>query len=292
MALNYNSEAACEFLSSAFQWIVNKFKKLWSVLTSIKLLIWTITILFVITGLSLLIVGIVVLVMCNNYFILIDNTFFLLPVFMIGTAVIIFLTACLGFHGVTRNKYDYVVSFITLLVTILMFEITVTVLGFALQDNAWQGNVVLYKMHEYMQEFINGGWGRSFWNTMQRELRCCGIKGVSDFGNRIPLSCCYDITTFSPFECTSSNSTYYGCYYSLAGLVSEYAFAIAITAATASCLQVVITAIAVYLAYRVKRQQEIPYKGLLESPINQGSKANYNSIPGLIVGGPDSNDII
>nr|XP_034840380.1 leukocyte surface antigen CD53-like [Maniola hyperantus] len=288
MGINYNPEAVCEFLCTVFQWIIDKFKKLWSVLTSIKLLIWTITILFVITGLSLLIVGIFVLLMCNNYFVLIDNTFFLLPVFMIATAGIICLTA---FYGVTRNKYDYVVSFITLLVTILIFEITVTVLGFALEDSAWRGNVILYKMNEYMQEFING-WGTTFWNTMQRELRCCGITGVKDFGTKIPISCCYDITTFSPFECTSTNSTYYGCSYRLAGLVAGYALVIAITAATVTGLQVGITFIAIYLAYRVKSQQDIPYKGLLESPINHGSKANYNAIPGLIIGGADSNHVI
>ncbi|XP_069365473.1 leukocyte surface antigen CD53-like isoform X1 [Maniola hyperantus] len=244
-----------------------------------------------VTGLILLTVGLIVLTKFNNYDLFVTKIFFTVPNFAIATAGIIFFTTILGFYGVTRNKYDYVVSFITLLVTILIFEITVTVLGFALEDSAWRGNVILYKMNEYMQEFING-WGTTFWNTMQRELRCCGITGVKDFGTKIPISCCYDITTFSPFECTSTNSTYYGCSYRLAGLVAGYALVIAITAATVTGLQVGITFIAIYLAYRVKSQQDIPYKGLLESPINHGSKANYNAIPGLIIGGADSNHVI
>ncbi|CAH2217335.1 jg5645 [Pararge aegeria aegeria] len=144
--------------------------------------------------------------------------------------------------------------YVALLVVILIFEITITVLGFELQNKAV--SEIRRPMIESMQQY--GKMDVSIaWDNLQMGFECCGISGEQDWTfNRLPVSCCHiNPGTISPFECTSGLAYERGCQSVLGEWLGYNAYAIGVTAAFVTCLQVLITAAAAWLAYRSKFEE-------------------------------------
>nr|XP_034840415.1 uncharacterized protein LOC117996466 [Maniola hyperantus] len=135
-------------------------------LKSTKFLMSTTTTMFTLTGLLLLILGIVILENYNEYDLFLGPGFFVLPRFVIATAVFILFTAVLGFYGAISQKYKIVVAYVALLVTILICELTITILAFQMKGNASMN------IYSQMRRHHNSVDGSSLlaWDNLQREV--------------------------------------------------------------------------------------------------------------------------
>ncbi|XP_039746711.1 leukocyte surface antigen CD53-like [Pararge aegeria] len=252
MRANY-PEVEYSMESTPFQWLKMKLRQMWSFLNSTSFLMSTATTLLITTGLSLLTSGIVLLVIAGKYFIFLGDSFFVLPIFITAVAVIIFLTSLLGYYGVKLKKYDLVVAYIAILVIILVFEIIITILGFELSDYAYSRRIINYHMFELMKEYKIGyveGYETEYWDNMQSELKCCGFNGVNDWGSQIPLSCCHIPSgSQTPFQCTYQNLYQTSCRNRLRWMIADFAYAIGVTCAIVTCLQVCFTALYMCIVY-------------------------------------------
>ncbi|XP_047528169.1 leukocyte surface antigen CD53-like [Vanessa atalanta] len=224
-------------------------------LKSVRYLLAAINGLFLLTGITLLIVGVVVLVAFNQYDTLMTNRFFTLSGFIIATAVIIFVVSLLGFYGAFSEQFYFIAGYVVLLLVILIFEITITVLGFGLQNDA--ANEIRSPMSQSLQLYESRRENAVVWDDLQMGFKCCGIAGRHDWNNnRIPISCCHiDYGTISPFECTAANAYTVGCANVLGEWLGYNAYAVGATGAFVTSLQVLITAGAAWLAYRSRFEE-------------------------------------
>ncbi|CAG5011806.1 unnamed protein product [Parnassius apollo] len=210
---------------------------------------------FTITGILLLITGIVAIVEYLQYTDLITNRFITLPGFVIATGVIIMITAVVGFYGAISEHFYVIAAYVMLLVAILVFEISMTIVAFGLKNDA--SSEIRTPMIQSLQLYESRLDIAKMWDDLQMGFECCGVAGRHDWvQNRIPISCCHiDYGTISPFECTSWNAYNVGCASALGEWLSHYAFIIGVIAGTVTSLQVLITAASVWLAWRSKFEE-------------------------------------
>ncbi|XP_045784375.1 leukocyte surface antigen CD53-like [Maniola jurtina] len=258
-----NSGIEYDTAPTRFERLKMKCKELrWSDLKTTKFLISTTTTIFALTGLLLLILGIIVLGNYNEYYLFLGPYFFVVPRFVIVTAVFIFFTAVLGFYGAISEKYKIVLAYLALLVTILIFELSITILAFQLEEDAF--GYINQQIQRDQFPFSD----RSFllaWDDLQREKRCCGIYGRGKYDiHPLPITCCYiPAGARSPFECTTDNAYYATCDSRLSHFMGKYAYIIGVVAATVTCLQVIIVAVVSWIAYRLKSKKKIPQHGFI-----------------------------
>ncbi|XP_034840416.1 tetraspanin-9-like isoform X2 [Maniola hyperantus] len=230
-----------------------------TVLKSVKYSLAAVNCLFLVTGLILLTVGLIVLTKFNNYDLFVTKIFFTVPNFAIATAGIIFFTTILGFYGAISEQFYFIAGYVALLVTVLIFEISITVLGFELQNIT--SDEIGSPMSDSMEEYgptetmsVN-----IIWDNLQMGFQCCGLTGVADWilsRAVVPVSCCrMNPGTISPFECTTALTYRDGCQSALSEWLGYNAYALGVTAAFVTCLQVLIIAAAAWLAYRSKYEE-------------------------------------
>ncbi|CAH2074534.1 unnamed protein product, partial [Iphiclides podalirius] len=229
--------------------------KIPKILKSIKYSLAAVNSIYAVTGVLLLILGIVVIVQYSYYDNLITNRFFTLPSFVIATGVIIMLTSILGFYGAISEHFYVIAGYVTLLLAILVLEISMTIAAFGLRNDA--SSEIRAPMIQSLQLYEVRLDIARIWDDMQMEFECCGVAGRHDWvSNRIPISCCHiDYGTISPFQCTSINAYTVGCASALGEWLSYYAFVLGVVAAIVTCLQVFITAAAAWMAWRSKFEE-------------------------------------
>ncbi|XP_052737803.1 leukocyte surface antigen CD53-like [Bicyclus anynana] len=225
------------------------------VLKSVRYSLVAVNSLFLITGVILLITGLVVLSKFNVYDIFVTTKFFTVPNFAIATAAIIFATSILGYYGAISEQFYFIAAYVVLLVIILIFEITITVLGFQLQNKV--SREIQRPMSQSIDQYGLNMNVNVAWDNLQMGFQCCGVTGEQNWPfNRLPVTCCHmNPGTVSPFNCTSALTYQTGCQSVLSQSLANNAYSIGVTAAFVTCLQALITGAAGWLAYRSKFEE-------------------------------------
>ncbi|KAI8435283.1 hypothetical protein MSG28_003622 [Choristoneura fumiferana] len=207
---------------------------------------------FVLTGVVLLIVGIVVLVKNTEYEDLITNRFFTLPGFAVATGVIILFVSVLGYYAAISEKFYFIAGYVALLLVILIFEMSITIAAFKLKDEATSAirapMVASIQLYESRRDIAR------LWDELHRDFECCGAVSVNDWRlTSIPVSCCHiDYGTISPFDCVMGSTYPEGCMAVLGAWLSNNANVLAVTALVFTIMQIILTAISGWLAWRSK----------------------------------------
>ncbi|CAH0604369.1 unnamed protein product [Chrysodeixis includens] len=207
---------------------------------------------FLVTGLLLFFVGIAVLVEYKNYDELITGRFFAMSRFVVATGAIILIGSGLGFYAAISQHFYFVAGYVVLLIVTLVFEISITIAAFSLSNDATR------EIRSSMVASLNLYGSKieitKLWDDLQMEFECCGVTGRSDWvSNQLPVSCCHiDYGTVSPFECGLGNAYTVGCASALGEWLAYNAHVIAVVAVVATCVQILLTLMGGYLAYRAK----------------------------------------
>ncbi|PZC81541.1 hypothetical protein B5X24_HaOG212465 [Helicoverpa armigera] len=204
------------------------------------------------TGFLLLFVGIAVLVIFSEYSELITKRFSNVAGFVVATGVIILLGSGLGFYSAISQQFYFVAGYVVLLLVTLIFEISMMITAFKLSNDA--ATEIRTPMLQSLQLYNNRLDITKMWDDLQMGFECCGVAGRFDWvSSQIPITCCHiDYGTISPFECNTNNAYTVGCASALGEWLAYNASVIAITALVTSCLQVLLSIMGGYLAYRSK----------------------------------------
>lgn len=194
----------------------------------IKYLLFIFNFIFVLCGLAILIVGVLVHIGDKKYTNemegLTDNlTFPSIALIVIGS--IIFVIAFFGCCGAIRESHCMVITFASLLLTILIIQVAIAIYTFVALKNADDINFRDEYKTKVFDKYNSSEETKEFVDFIQNELKCCGVDSYNDFLRNkpyIPGSCC---GKNSSDTCTQQNAYQTGCVSALKDLF-KYASAI------------------------------------------------------------------
>jgi CD63 antigen len=150
-----------------------------------------------VTGLALIGLGAYVQIQAKEYLDFLGNQYVNTPIIFIILGVVIFIVAFLGCCGACTKNKCMMYTYASLLLLILIVEIGAGIAAYILQGQLEE--VVQTNMMEGMMNYDqpkHDGVTQS-WNSMQRNLQCCGVTNMDDWKNstltpfgKIPHSCC------------------------------------------------------------------------------------------------------
>ncbi|XP_059193166.1 leukocyte surface antigen CD53-like [Centropristis striata] len=119
---------------------------------------------------------------------------------LLVSGIIITCVSFLGFLGALKENRCLLLTFFLVLFFLMLVELTAACLllmyeseiGKMVNDDLTKG---LARAKE------KAGNSTNEWDVLQTQFDCCGVRNVSDWGNKIPASCCVE-------SCDSPNPTY------------------------------------------------------------------------------------
>lgn len=159
----------------------------------IKYLLFIFNFIFALCGLAILIVGVLVHIEDKKYINemdgLTDNlTFQSIALIVIGS--IIFIIAFFGCCGAIRESHCMVITFASLLLTILIIQVAIAIYTFVALKNADEINFKEEYKTKVFDKYNSSEETKELVNLIQKELECCGVDSYNDFNGNIPGSCC------------------------------------------------------------------------------------------------------
>jgi len=114
------------------------------------------------------------------------------PILFIVIGAIIFIIAFFGCCGAIKESHCMTVTYSTFLIIILIAQIVLAIVVFVyigdLQDAT---KIVIERLWDRRDQEGN----RQIWDTLQSNLKCCGLNGALDWGLPLPSTCCEPGTT-------------------------------------------------------------------------------------------------
>ncbi|XP_011629543.1 CD63 antigen-like [Pogonomyrmex barbatus] len=181
----------------------------------VKYLLFIFNFIFVLCGLAILVIGVLIQIGNNHYSKHLDEItknlmFPSITLIVIGS--IIFIIAFLGCCGAIRESHCMMVTFASLLLTILIIQIAVAIYVFVTLKNS--GNIDfrnIYSINLFNHYKDANTEAKELVDGIQDTLECCGVTGPSDFNTihhmSIPGSCC----GLKEETCPESDAYQQGC---------------------------------------------------------------------------------
>ncbi|XP_072288739.1 leukocyte surface antigen CD53-like [Eucyclogobius newberryi] len=129
---------------------------------------------------------------------------------LIITGIIITCVSFLGFLGALRENRCLLIVFFSMLFILMVVELSAACLLLIYEHQ------ISEKLEKELKEGLKKAKGKTDngtiltdWDTVQKNLHCCGVKNVSDWEGNVPKSCCQ-------YNC-HTNPKYYekGCFEAL-----------------------------------------------------------------------------
>ncbi|KAK7933613.1 hypothetical protein WMY93_004509 [Mugilogobius chulae] len=130
---------------------------------------------------------------------------------LIISGIIITCVSFLGFLGALKENRCLLLTFFVLLFILMLAELTAAcLLLFYEEKKDLKDGLKRAKADSVNGTILND------WDTVQKYLKCCGVKNVSDWEKNIPDSCCKD-------QCASKTPNYYkqGCFKAMTEFFGE-----------------------------------------------------------------------
>ncbi|KAM8864967.1 leukocyte surface antigen CD53-like [Synchiropus picturatus] len=110
---------------------------------------------------------------------------------LVFSGIVITAVSFLGFLGALRENRCLLLTFFLVLFVLMLLELTAACL--LLVYDAQIGDWVQKGLREGLKrakDSANNTTVDSEWDLLQKEFQCCGIYNHTDWGDRVPKSCC------------------------------------------------------------------------------------------------------
>jgi len=136
---------------------------------------------FWLSGLALMVIGATIYVKYGELFTFTDTKYANLPLILMVIGVAIFIVSFLGCRGADKEDYCLLVTFAIVLSAILIAITAIAVLGFMYRQTV--DDVTDNALKRAVLQYDNTNTTKKILDWVQKELKCCGGSGPSDFGN-------------------------------------------------------------------------------------------------------------
>ncbi|XP_004647156.1 CD63 antigen [Octodon degus] len=139
----------------------------------------------------------------------------LLPVIIIAVGAFLFLVAFLGCCGACKENYCLMTTFAIFLSLIMLVEVATAITGYVFRDKirAEFDKDFRQRMKNYSKNSTD-----TLLDNLQKKFECCGAANYSDWEdipgmgkNRVPDSCCVNITMGCGIDFKQSSINPEGC---------------------------------------------------------------------------------
>ncbi|KAM9855719.1 CD63 antigen [Aulostomus maculatus] len=165
----------------------------------VKFLLFFFNFIFWLCGIALIVVGVLVQIALHSTLKIGDVSSSGAPIVLIGVGVVIFFIAFFGCCGAWKENYCMVTTFSILLSLVIIVQIAAAIAGYifrnkvsaVVQDSLTE---MITKYNSSSAEFRDGV------DKLQKDLKCCGVNGSSDWrnyspdGDSVPDSCCVNVS--------------------------------------------------------------------------------------------------
>ncbi|XP_032434056.1 leukocyte surface antigen CD53 [Xiphophorus hellerii] len=113
-----------------------------------------------------------------------------IPSMLLISGIIITCVSFLGFLGALKENRCLLMTFFLVIFILMLVELTAACL--MLIYEAEIGDIVTKDLNKGLKSARNNETKMSDWDIVQNTFKCCGVYNVSDWGNKIPESCCVE----------------------------------------------------------------------------------------------------
>ncbi|XP_031156366.1 leukocyte surface antigen CD53-like [Sander lucioperca] len=164
---------------------------------------------------------------------------------LLVSGIVITCVSFLGFLGALKENRCLLLTFFLLLFILMLVELTAACLLLMYEGEI--GKLVEDDLTKGLEK-AKGSNSTSDWDLVQVKLDCCGVNNVTDWGSKVPSSCCFkDCGTTAPVYRTK------GCLVKLKNWFEENFLAIGISVIVLCIIEVLGMCFAMTLFCHISR---------------------------------------
>ncbi|XP_054876478.1 leukocyte surface antigen CD53-like [Poeciliopsis prolifica] len=110
-----------------------------------------------------------------------------IPSMLLISGIIITCVSFLGFLGALKENRCLLMTFFLVLFILMLVELTAACLMLIYEKEI--GDIVTKDLKNGLEKARQNDTKISDWDLVQETFKCCGVSNVSDWGNKIPMSC-------------------------------------------------------------------------------------------------------
>jgi len=227
----------------------------------IKYLLFSFSLLFVISGILIIAIGTTIHTIFNHFDSFLGDRFFTPAYLLIAIGCIVFVVAFFGCCGAVRESTCMIMIFAVLLAIVFLLELSAGLAVFLLRDGLEE--YLVSRVNTSMQYYSSDPEIARTIDFMQRELACCGLEDYRDWDGKlengtenttlvihnnitVPGSCCLQ---------TCEHISPYGCINRLTFAVGQSAITFASAVIFIALLQILGVMFACILGKSIRRQK-------------------------------------
>ncbi|XP_052021922.1 CD63 antigen [Apodemus sylvaticus] len=165
----------------------------------VKFLLYVLLLAFCACAVGLIAIGVAVQVVLKQAITHETTAGSLLPVVIIAVGAFLFLVAFVGCCGACKENYCLMITFAIFLSLIMLVEVAVAIAGYVFRDQV--KSEFNKSFRQQMQNYVKDNETAAILDKLQKENKCCGASNYTDWEsipsmakNRVPDSCCINIT--------------------------------------------------------------------------------------------------
>ncbi|XP_056653945.1 CD63 antigen [Monodelphis domestica] len=198
----------------------------------VKFLLYVLVLAFWACAVGLIAVGVAVQFTLNHTIPIGATAVSVVPVVIIAVGAFLFLVSFLGCCATCKENYCLMTTFAIFLSLIVLVEVAATIAGYIFRDKVKSEFEAGFR--DQMKEYEKNNATAQFLDELQEEFNCCGAANYTDWEhipltpkNRVPDSCCVNVTLGCGSGFKPSDINQKGCVESIGNWLKQKALVLA-----------------------------------------------------------------
>ncbi|XP_074082544.1 CD63 antigen isoform X2 [Macrotis lagotis] len=182
----------------------------------VKFLLYVLVLAFWACAVGLIAVGVAVQLTLNQTVPIGSTTGSVVPIVIIAVGTFLFLVAFLGCCAACKENYCLMTTFAIFLTLIVLVEVAAAIAGYVFRDKVKSEFEKGFR--DQMKKYEKNNITEQFLDRLQEDFKCCGAANYTDWDqvpqmpkNRVPDSCCINVTQGCGIDFKPSNINQEGC---------------------------------------------------------------------------------